>query len=80
MSNAATSADEIAEDNGEDKSIDDDDDDDDGVVQESICNKATKQSFAEMLTRATTGQDFLPLIDLLPNSSQCYGYSITMNE
>jgi hypothetical protein len=45
MSNAATSADEIAEDNGEDKSIDDDDDDDDGVVQESICNKATKQSF-----------------------------------
>jgi hypothetical protein len=77
MSNAATSADEIAEDNGEDKSIDDDDDD--GVVQESICNKATKQSFVEMLTRATTGQDFLPLIDLLPNSSQCYGHSITMN-
>jgi hypothetical protein len=69
-----TSAVEIAEDDAEEESIDDDE-----VVQDSICDKVTKQMFSEMLTRAATGQDLLPIIDRLPNSSQCYGHSIATN-
>jgi hypothetical protein len=74
MSNVAISAEEIVEDDAEEESINDDE-----VVRESIHDKVTNQSFAEMITRAATGRDLLPIIDLLPDSSQCYGHSITMN-
>ena len=65
---------DIAEDVVDEESIDDDE-----VVQECIRDKITKQSYEAMLTRAATGQELLPIIDLLPNSSQRYGHSITMN-
>jgi hypothetical protein len=60
--------------------LDDDDDHDDEVAMETVRDEVTKQSYTAMVDSATTGTNFLKLIDLLPNSSQHYGHSITMND
>jgi hypothetical protein len=39
----------------------------------------TKQSFTTHVEEASAGEALLELIDLLPNSAQKYGHSITMN-
>ena len=64
-----------------DESYDDDlfDSDDDELVQETIHDKVTKESFISMVKAASDGGDFLKVINLLPNSSQRYGHSLTMN-
>jgi hypothetical protein len=64
-----------------DESYDDDlfDSDDDELVQETINDKVTKESFISMVKAASDGGDFLKVINLLPNSSQQYGHSLTMN-
>jgi hypothetical protein len=59
--------------------LDDEDNDDDEVAMETVHDQATEQSYMAMVDSATTGTDLLKLIDLLPNSSQYYGHSITMN-
>jgi len=63
------------------ESYDDDlfDLDDDELVQETIRNKVTKESFISMVEAASDGGDFLKVINLRPNSSQRYGHSLTMN-
>jgi hypothetical protein len=53
--------------------------DDDESLKESVRDKVMKQSFTKMLERASSGQELLPIVDLLPNSSQKYGHSIAMN-
>ena len=59
------------------------DDDDDATEEEMAIETArdqiTKQSYNAMIDSATTGTDLLSIIDLLPNSSQRYGHSLTMN-
>jgi hypothetical protein len=55
------------------------DSDDDQLMEEFIRDKVTKESFLAMIESATTGGDFLNIINLLPNSSQRYGHSLTMN-
>ncbi len=45
----------------------------------SLRDSITKQSFAAMIDSAKTGSDIIKITDLLLNSSQCYGHSITMN-
>jgi hypothetical protein len=64
-----------------DESYDDDlfDSDDDELVQETIRDKVTKESFISMVEAASDGGDFLKVINLLPNSSQRYGHLLTMN-
>ena len=49
------------------------------LVQETIRDKVTKESFISMVEAASDGGDFLKVINLLPNSSQQYGHSLTMN-
>jgi hypothetical protein len=71
-----TSVDEC---NAPDDASNGDDDDDDEIVQESLRDSITKQSFVSMIDSATTGSDVIKITDLLPNSSQRYGHSITMN-
>jgi hypothetical protein len=56
-----------------------DDDNDDDIVQESLRDGLTKQSFRSLIDKATIGTDLLKFIDLLPNCSQQYGHSLTMN-
>jgi hypothetical protein len=63
----------------EDEDLGEDSTDDDESLKESVRDKVTKQSFAKMLERASSGQELLPIVDLLPNSSQKYGHSIAMN-
>jgi hypothetical protein len=48
-------------------------------VQESLRDGLTKQSFRSLIDKATIGTDLLKFIDLLPNCSQQYGHSLTMN-
>jgi hypothetical protein len=55
------------------------DSDDDQLMEEIMRDKVTKESFLAMIESATTGGDFLNIINLLPNSSQRYGHSLTMN-
>jgi hypothetical protein len=55
------------------------DSDDDQLTEEIMRDKVTKESFRAMNESATTGGDFLNIVNLLPNSSQCYGHSLTMN-
>lgn len=64
---SSTNDSDIAKDDVDEESIDIDE-----VVQECIHNKITKQSYETMLTRAATGHELLPIVDLLPNSSQHY--------
>ncbi len=71
---SSTNDSDIAKDDVDEESTDIDE-----VVQECIHNKITKQSYETMLTRAAPGHELLPIIDLLPNSSQHYGRSIMMN-
>jgi hypothetical protein len=46
---------------------------------ETVCNQVIKQTYTAMVDSTTTGTDLLKFINLLPNSSQHYGHSITMN-
>jgi hypothetical protein len=55
------------------------DSDDDQLMEEIMRDEVTKESFLAMIESATTGGDFLNIINLLPNSSQHYGHSLTMN-
>ena len=55
------------------------DSDDDQLMEEIMRDKVMKESFLAMIESATTGGDFLNIINLLPNSSQRYGHSSTMN-
>ena len=63
--------------------MNDDDDlmdsDDDELVDETIWDKVTKESFLQMVENVSIGGDLLKIINLLFSSSQCYGHSITMN-
>jgi hypothetical protein len=58
---------------------DDDDATEEEMAVETACNKIMKQSYNAMIDSATMGTDLLSIINLLPNSSQCYGHSLTMN-
>ena len=61
---------------------DDDDDvdtDDEEYTQEVIRDKTTKESFLSLIDSASEGADLIRIINLLPNSSQRYGHSLTMN-
>jgi len=64
-------------------STNDDDDlldsDDDELEEEVIRDKVMKESFLQLIEKASEGGDLLKVINLLPNSSQHYGHSITMN-
>jgi len=57
--------------------MNDDDDlmdsDDDELVDETIWDKVTKESFLQMVENVSIEGDLLKIINLLPNSSQCYG-------
>jgi hypothetical protein len=55
------------------------DSNDDELVDEIIQDKVTKESFLQMVKNVLIGGDLLKIINLLPNSLQCYGHSITMN-
>jgi hypothetical protein len=55
------------------------DSDDDELIDEIIHDRVTKESFLSMVETASDGGDFIKIINLLPNSSQRYGHSITMN-
>jgi hypothetical protein len=63
----------------EDEDLVEDSTADDESLKESVRDKATKQSFAKMLERASSGQELLPIVDLLPNSSPKYGHFIAVN-
>jgi hypothetical protein len=43
------------------------------------CLWVTKESFLSMVETTSDGGDFLKIINLLPDSSQLYGHSLTMN-
>ena len=65
--------------------INDDDDlllevdtDDEDLALDIIRDKTTKESFMSLIGGASKG-DLLRIIELLPNSSQRYGHSLTMN-
>jgi hypothetical protein len=58
---------------------DNDDDDDDKIVHELLYDTVTKQSFAAMIKSAATGSDIHKVTNLLSNTSQRYGHSITRN-
>jgi hypothetical protein len=79
----STNADNTDYNNNNDDDIEDEDDDDDDdestVVQESLCDRVTKQSYASLMENSTSGRDLLKLTYLLPNSSQRYGHSLTIN-
>jgi hypothetical protein len=55
------------------------DSDDDDLVENTISDKVTKESFLALVEAASNGGDFIKIINLLPNSSQRYGHSLTMN-
>jgi hypothetical protein len=55
------------------------DSDDDELVENAIRDMVTKESFLSMVKAASEGADFLKIINLLPNSSQWYGHSLTIN-
>jgi len=55
------------------------DTDDDEIEKECLRNRTTKESFLSLIEDATNGDEILRIIDLLPNSSQRYGHSLTMN-
>jgi hypothetical protein len=66
--------------------INDDDDlllevdtDDEDLALDIIRDKTTKESFMPLIGSASKGEDLLRIIELLPNSSQRYGHSLTMN-
>lgn len=52
------------------QSADEDSTDDEESLKEMLHDKVTKQGFAEKLERAGSGQELLPIVDLLPKSSQ----------
>jgi hypothetical protein len=56
-----------------------DSDDDDLLAEEALGDKVTKESFLSMVENASEGGDFLKILNLLPNSLQRYGHSLTMN-
>jgi len=56
-----------------------DSDDDDILAEETLEDKMTKESFLSMVKNASEGGDILKILNLLPNSSQRYGHSLTMN-
>jgi hypothetical protein len=58
---------------------DDDDSEDEELAQEVIQDKTTRDSFLLMIDAASDGANLMKIISLLPNSSQRYGHSITMN-
>jgi hypothetical protein len=58
--------------------LDGSDEDEDNVLAPDN-SVLTKQSFTARVEIASAGEALLELIDLLPNSAQKYGHSITMN-
>jgi hypothetical protein len=58
---------------------DDFDTDDEEFTQEVIRDKTTRESFLSLIDSASVGADLIQIINLLPNSSQRYGHSLTMN-
>jgi hypothetical protein len=66
--------------------INDDDDlllevdtEDEDLALDVIRDETTKESFMSLIDGASKGEDLLRIIELLPNSSQRYGHSLTMN-
>jgi hypothetical protein len=59
--------------------VTDDDSEDEELAQEVIRDKTTRNSFLLMINAASDGADLIKVINLLPNSSQRYGLSITLN-
>ena len=55
------------------------DSDNDELEEEVIRDKVTKESFLQLIEKASEGGDLLKVINRLPNSSQRYGHSIAMN-
>ena len=55
------------------------DSDDEELARGNIRDGTTKQSFLSLIDAATGRTDLTRIIELLPNSSQRYGHSITMN-
>ena len=55
------------------------DDTDDKELALDIRDTTTKESFLSLIDSASIGEDLVTIIELLPNSSQRYGHSITMN-
>jgi hypothetical protein len=53
--------------------------DDDKLLEETIQDKVTKESFLSMVESTSGSGDFQKIINLLLNSSQQYGHSLTMN-
>jgi hypothetical protein len=53
----------------------DDEDDNDDIVQESLQDGLTKQTFTSLIDNATIRTDLLKIFNLLPNCSQRYGHS-----
>jgi hypothetical protein len=49
------------------------------TLQESLWDGLTKQTFTSLIDNATIGTNLLKIFDLLPNCSQRYGHSLTMN-
>jgi signal recognition particle GTPase len=49
------------------------------LVKKTIKDYVTKESFLSMIDNVSEGGDLLKIINLLPNSSQRYGHSLTMN-
>jgi hypothetical protein len=74
----STNADNTNNNNNDDDDIEDDDNDD-TVVKESLCDGVTMQSCASLEENSKSGSDLLKLTNLLPNSSQRCGHSLTMN-
>ena len=56
-----------------------DDTDDKELALDIIRNTTIKESFLSLIDSASIGEDLVTIIELLPNSSQQYGHSITMN-
>ena len=56
-----------------------DDTDDKELALDFIRDTTQKESFLSLIDSASIGEDLVTIIELLPNSSQRYGHSITMN-
>ena len=56
-----------------------DDTDDKELALDIIHDQTTKESFLSLIDSASISEDLVTIIELLPNSSQRYGHSITMN-
>jgi hypothetical protein len=52
---------------------------DEEVLPEAEQNISTRQGYLSCINEASDGQHLLDIINLLPNSAQHYGHSLTMN-